>query len=298
MLILVNERKLHGRRHRFYLDVLEGLTALGHTLIHQEVTPSAGPIAMAGSSGSFQQVVIAGGDGTINRVLQNWDAPRIPLAIIPLGTCNLVAKECGYPGDVDGVVRIIAANHHKPFWVAKANGEVCAIATGCGIDSFVLDSISWRWKRRLGRVYMAWKSCIGVLRYRATRFDVTVDGSPVRGSSVCVLKGLYYAGPFSFTRDASLFDPCLYSVINENDSAWSQLRAVVAMFTRDTRRLGEILTIRPAREVEINGPAGFPVQVDGDVRLRTPVRIVVNDEPFLMCVPQDSSRPVSEASHA
>jgi len=62
---------------------------------------------------------------------------------------------------------------------------------------------------------------------------------------------------------------------------------VLAIFTRNTRRLGEILTIRPAREVEIRGPAGFPVQVDGDVRLRTPLRITVSDVPVLMCVPPE-----------
>jgi diacylglycerol kinase (ATP) len=287
VLVLVNERKLRGRKGDFYRAVFDRLTALGHTLIQREVTPAAGPIDTAIPAGAFDQVVIAGGDGTVNRVLQTWDSPRVPLAIIPLGTCNLVAKECGYPGTVDGVAAIIDGNHHRPIHIAKANGVACAIATGCGIDSFVLDSISWRWKRRLGRVYLAWKSCVNLVRYRAPRFEVTVDGSPVQGSAVCVLKGLYYAGPFSFTPEASLFDPLLYSVVNEHDSAWTQFRAVLAIFTRDTRRLGEILTIRPAREVEILGPAGFPVQVDGDVRLRTPIRITVSDVPFLMCVPPE-----------
>jgi diacylglycerol kinase (ATP) len=285
ILVLVNERKLRSSKAGFYRSVFDRLSALGHTVIQHEFTPAEGAIVVPEPAGSYDQVVIAGGDGTVNRVLQSWDSPAIPLAIIPLGTCNLVAKECGYPMDVVGVAAIIDANRPRPFHVAKANGVVCAIACGCGIDSHILDSISRRWKRRLGRVYLAWKSCLALVTYRAPAFDVIVDGSPVNGSAVCVLKGVYYAGRFSFTRDASLFDPCLYSVVNEHESPWTQLRVAVAMFTRDTRRLGEILTIRRAREVEIRSPAGIPVQVDGDVRLRTPVRVVVNDEPFLMCVP-------------
>lgn len=287
ILVVANQRKLAGRRKELYDSVVGGLRALGHDVAERAVTPAAEAAApdLSSEALAFDQVVIAGGDGTVNRVLQGWDSSEVPLALVPLGTCNLVARECGYPKDASGIISVIDEDRRMPIYVAWANGVACAIAAGCGLDSFILDSIAWRWKKRLGRVYVAWKSCVGILRYRSRRFEVRVDGSPVHGSSVFILKGRYYAGPFSISDEASLFEPCLFGVVNEHPSLWRLLVAGAAMFMGNTRRVGEILTIKRAREVEITGPAGFPVHLDGDVRLRTPVRIVVSERPLLMCVP-------------
>lgn len=297
ILVVANQRKLHGARAARYHGVIAGLRERGHDIEERAIAPSHDGVAIS-STGGTEQVVIAGGDGTVNRVLQSWVAYDVPLAILPLGTCNLVARECGYPLDVDGLVELIHANRPAEIYVARANGQVCAIAAGCGIDSFVADRIVWQWKKRFGRAYVVWKSLGGLLSYRAPKFEVRVDGEPVYGSSVFVLKGRYYGGLYSVSRDSTVFEPFLYSAVNEHRSAWRQLAMIVGVFTRNLDRVERVLTIRRAREVEITGPPGFPVQLDGDVRLRTPVRIVVSETPLLLCVPAASTRVRRERASA
>jgi len=55
------------------------------------------------------QVVIGGGDGTLNAAAPGLIATGLPLGIVPLGTANDLARTLGTPSEIDSAVQVIAA---------------------------------------------------------------------------------------------------------------------------------------------------------------------------------------------
>jgi diacylglycerol kinase (ATP) len=286
ILVLANRRKLVGKKQRLVQDVMDGLTAIGHEVTLSEVTPSTGNLDLDPtiSGQRFEQVVVAGGDGTLNRVLQDWTRPETPLALIPLGTLNLVARECGYPRTAPELTRIIDACRWRNFFTASADDQVFAIGAGCGIDSFLMSSVDRSAKQRFGRPYLVWRTVRALWQYRWPDFDVRINGEPAAATSLCLLKGRYYGGPFTFTRRAAMFEPSLHVALAGRQRLRRTL-GIAAFVCRIPWLAEKMFTVVPVRELDIRGPAGFPFHVDGDVRLELPVRVVLHERPLRICVP-------------
>ena len=105
-------------------------------------------------------VVVAGGDGTINetadglvhRDLLNIKTTRFPsLAIIPIGTANVLAAETGLGRKPRNAARVIAYGDIQPAWVGLANGRVFCQMAGVGFDAHVVDNVDAGLKKRLGK---------------------------------------------------------------------------------------------------------------------------------------------------
>src|SRR3954462_12970661 len=68
-------------------------------------------------------VAAAGGDGTINEVVNGLDGYDVPLGIIPLGTANDFAKQVGIPADADHAMDVILQRKPRRFDTASLNGR-------------------------------------------------------------------------------------------------------------------------------------------------------------------------------
>ena len=98
----------------------ERLSELGSGV---RVLPTRGPgdarvLAAELARDGIETVVAAGGDGTVNEVLNGLaDVPgaldRTRLALIPLGTVNVLAKELGIPSDFDAAWHVIQRGHER-----------------------------------------------------------------------------------------------------------------------------------------------------------------------------------------
>src|SRR5690349_10103285 len=66
-------------------------------------------------------VIVMGGDGTVNAVLPGVLASGLPMAILPAGTANDLARTLGLPTDIAAAVDVIAAGNTKPVDVATVN---------------------------------------------------------------------------------------------------------------------------------------------------------------------------------
>ena len=87
--------------------------------------------------GRLRCVVAAGGDGTIS-LLANELPENTPLAILPLGTENLLAKYLGVSADPTALANMIVAGDCRQLDVGKANGKLFLVMASCGFDADVV----------------------------------------------------------------------------------------------------------------------------------------------------------------
>ena len=94
-------RGLDGRRITGIDRAVDILRQAGHRV---ETVPTEGPGAAAGLvagciRGGADLILVAGGDGTINEVVNGMIGEQVPLGILPAGTANVLATELGLAGN-------------------------------------------------------------------------------------------------------------------------------------------------------------------------------------------------------
>jgi YegS/Rv2252/BmrU family lipid kinase len=237
-------------------------------------------------------LVVAGGDGTINEavngLLSNGSAAW-PLALVPLGTANVLAAEIGLATSPAVVARTIAQGVPRRAYVGMANGRCFTAMAGVGFDAHVVGNVDLRLKRRLGKGAYVLESVRQLIRFRFPRYRVTVDGQAFEAASVIVAKGHYYAGRYVCAPDARLERPEFHVCLFERGGRWNAIRYAVALALGRLPKLADFRIVR-GQAVTIEGPTGDPVQGDGDIIALLPVRIEIAPQPLNLIAPPDADR--------
>jgi len=155
-------------------------------------------------------VVAAGGDGTINEVVNGLYGRDLPLAILPLGTVNLLAREIGLASDAASVAATILSGRDQLISLGRANGRLFFAMASAGVDARVVDGLDLRLKRFIGRGAYAVETIHQFALYDSPPYRVTINSRTCEAAWVVVAKGRYYGGPFELAPQARLTDPSLH----------------------------------------------------------------------------------------
>ncbi len=139
--LIYNPAAGRGRARRHVRDVEELLRARGARV---DCEPSTSPddlvrIAAESSRAGYDRVVVAGGDGTLNLAVREFDLEKGTLALIPTGSGDDFAKVTGVPRDIRGAVANVLDGRVAEYDVAHANGLRYLGVAGLGFDSEVAD---------------------------------------------------------------------------------------------------------------------------------------------------------------
>jgi YegS/Rv2252/BmrU family lipid kinase len=268
-ILIVHNPTAGARRRRRYMGVLAALERRGCAVTVRDTTQrgDAEAFARAARAEDFDRVVVAGGDGTINEAINGLAGSAMPLAIVPLGTANVLAAELGLgsaPEDiaqaiVDGAPRRVALGRVTTGGATRR----FALMAGIGFDAHVVANVDPGLKRLTGKCAYVVASAQQLLRDAGRLYDVTVDGARHRAASAIVAKGHYYGGKLVVCPDARLDDPRLHVCLFGRAGRAHAMRYAAALLVGQLHRQPDV-TVLPASRVEIAGPAGEPVQVDGD----------------------------------
>ena len=162
-------------------------------------------------------VIACGGDGTLNEIVNGLAAHqngyRVPLALLPGGTANILAKELDLPWDipkaaqklVHGTVKEIALGLATPLEQPEKKKYFLSVA-GAGPDGMIVYSINLDLKARVGILAYWWEGAREVFRYKFPHFRVISGGRKINASLVIVGHTKNYGGPFKITTEADLFE--------------------------------------------------------------------------------------------
>lgn len=235
--------------------------------------------ARAARANQYDLVVAAGGDGTINEVINGLQRSELPLAVLPLGTANVLAAECGLDRSLQEIAEAIALHEPCPVFLGTANGRRFALMVGIGFDARVVEGLDVGLKRLVGKVAYGLAALAQLVRYRPQRYVVEIDGKQFTAAAVVIAKGHYYGGRFVVAPRARLDEPHLHVAIFERSGRWNLLRYAWALLTGTLDRLPDVRIV-PATALTVQGPAGEAVQADGDLVAALPLNVSLAEGPF------------------
>lgn len=292
--IQIIHNPISGRGRRgLYRRVLDGLSVAGVTLTETATGKRGDAARMArdAADAGVELVVAAGGDGTINEVAGGLagaaDAPT--LAILPLGTANVLAHEIGLAPDPDRILTTLLSGEMRPVYAGLANGQRFLQMAGVGFDALVVAAVSPGFKRRFGKLAYVIMSLVGLFRHARRSYRVTIEGRTTEASAVIVCKGRHYAGPYILAPDADLTRPDFEICLFRRSGAWNAARYGLALLTGRIARLADVEIVR-ATALTVTGPPGEPVQGDGDILTTLPVTFAIDPEPVRLAWPVSDRR--------
>jgi YegS/Rv2252/BmrU family lipid kinase len=288
-LIIHNPTAGRHKRRRLH-EVVDRLEALGSEVTCRETRRrgDAEDFAALASAEAFDVVVAAGGDGTVNEVLNGLaqGSGGLKLGVIPLGTANVLACEIGLdPKNLDQIARTIAFGPARHVHVGVANRRRFLLMAGAGLDAHVVAGVSVALKRRTGKLAYVVESLRQAMGYDFPKLGIRVDGTEYEGRMVVACKGRFYGGPFIAAPEARLEEPMLEVCILPNPGISGMLRYGLALPMGKLSDLPEVQVVS-GRSLVITGPRGAPVQGDGDIVARLPAEISVGDETVDLVCPE------------
>ena len=278
-----------GQRHG--LRLRKTFRALEHSGASLSVIETKGPgdaerAAASASHADTDMLIVAGGDGTINEVVNGLMAapgPVPPMAIIPLGTANVLAQEIGLKLSSRKIASAILGAGRISVYPGRANGRYFLMMGGVGFDAEVVANIDPALKRRTGKFAYLVEVLHQSWRHRFETCLVEIDGAPFEARWIVICNGRHYGGPFVAAPQARLTEPG-FSVCLLNGGGFDIPRYGAALVLGRLSHQHDV-RILSGQRVRIDGPIGHKVQGDGDIIGSLPVDIVAADRSIELVVP-------------
>ena len=248
-------------------------------------------LAREAVAGGEREIVVSGGDGTINEALQSIVGTPARLGILPAGTANVLARELKLPFDAERAAETVARGATRKVYAGLAFCEATRarryflLMAGVGLDASVVKRVRPRLKRRVGEAAF-WVSGLSHLAsWEPVPFHVEIDGRKFPATFAAVGRAAHYGGELSITPrarlDAPEFEVCL---INSR----SRLRylQLLAGAMRAEGIEGDRRGVRYLRATRARAEGdGVLVQADGELIGELPMTFEIVPAPIKLIVP-------------
>jgi diacylglycerol kinase (ATP) len=292
----------NGRRRQ--LDDARRVLAAGG--INADLAETRGPgdateIASRATQEGRQLVIACGGDGTLNEVVNGLAAHRnghrVPLALLPGGTANILAKELDIPWDIPratkkilhGEVKEIALGLATPLEQPERKKYFLSVA-GAGPDGMIVYSVDLDLKAKVGMLAYWWQGAVEVMRYKYQRFRVIADGQTIEATLAVVGRTKNYGGPFKITTEADLYEDRFEIMALTTQSGFKYLSYLPPLWMGKLRGMDGVHFYK-ADSIVCEPMDSSPVyaQVDGEPLARLPIEFKIVPRALKLLVPQDTA---------
>jgi diacylglycerol kinase (ATP) len=230
---------------------------------------------------------ICGGDGTINEVASHVPQPACPVALIPTGTANVVARELGIPLSPVRALEValkMRAVRRVDLGSLDGGSRRFLFVAGIGFDAYVVASVRPKLKKKVGMAAYA-AAIISCLRnYPFPSFDVVIEDQRYAATSCLACNAKSYGGGLTFCPDADMSDGMLDILILKGKRRLALAAFLLQAWCGRPANLSWVCRLR-ARTLRIEGGEGALVEADGELAGRPPIEISLTDAVFPLVIP-------------
>jgi len=227
----------------------------------------AGELGRAAVEKGFDLLLAAGGDGTINEVLNGIVGSKIVFGALPAGTANVLANEIGLSGRPDRAASELldAVPVRIPVGAFDRAGEPrrhFLMMAGAGLDARIVHELDLELKKRLGKLSY-WHGGFRQLGREMPKFRITVEGVDRLAGFALLTRVRNYGGDFEIARKIRLTDNDFEIVILEQNRFWDYLRFLFAVILNRLYRTQGVVIVRGSEAV-LTAVDNEPVHVQAD----------------------------------
>jgi len=276
-----------SRRVRRFLETKIGSSV---TLAPTQCAGDAKLLAARAVTEGWRIIVAAGGDGTINEVINGIGTSGAALGVLPLGTVNVFAHELRIPRKIEAAWAVLEARHTRTIDLAcaEANGSTRYFVqlAGVGFDARAVRAASWELKKKIGPLSYVWAG-LKTLSKPHVRVEVSANGHGPLGGGVAVLvgNGRFYGGRFTLFPKARMDDGLLDVCVFEKCGYVDVLRYGQGILRGAHTDLGDVKYFQ-AERVVCNCPSATPFELDGEDAGDAPVTFSVVPRALRVVVPK------------
>jgi len=284
--------KLRGRAHKFIGRAVRILSEAGHNVI---TVPTRGPqTAAAVARDCIAQgadlLLVAGGDGTMNEVVNGAVHSKVPVGILPGGTANVLATELRISKRLENAAKLVSecsAERISLGLLRCADGEprYFALMAGAGLDALIVYKINAKLKSALGKVAYWIAGFMHGMRI-LPEFTVEIAGEPYRSSFALATRVRNYGGDLEIARDITLLENDFEVVLFAGVNPLRYVKYLTAVLLGRTAGLKGVTVLRTDR-LEVSSPEDqrIYIQVDGEYAGRLPASIEIVPNCLSLLIP-------------
>jgi len=287
--VVVNTRSRQGRRH--YPTVVRALRAEGFDSIR--FLPVVDPKRLRATleealAAEPDLLVVGGGDGTLSAAVKHVAHRDIALGVLPLGTTNNFVRSLGVPLDLAGAIRVLRTGKVADIDLGVAGDREFANLASFGVSVEVAGKVRHGVKRLLGRAAYPLTALTILPGHRPFRAFLTVDGRrhELLTHQLNIANGRFHGG-WQVARDISIDNGLLVAY---QLGSGKRLRLLMETMVRAGSGRWRSLAGGPfvvGREMRLETDPPMAADVDGEVRLMTPITIRTIPNGLRVMVPDD-----------
>jgi len=274
-LLLLNPRARRGRD--MAAEVRRQLERAGLEIIERRLSePSGIGELVRAEQPAVDRVIAAGGDGTLNAVLQGIVGTGLPLGILPLGTANNLARTLEIPATLERAAEVAAGDHVRTIDLGRVNDHYFFTTASLGLSVQITEALTHRTKQRWGALAYGVAAFRALSRARPFHAEIAWSGGrrASRTIQVVVGNGRYYGSALPVADDAAIDDARL-DLYTLEIRHWWELIGLVPALRRGRQAEKESVEALRSTEFEIRTRTAMKINVDGEIAARTPARVRV-----------------------
>jgi YegS/Rv2252/BmrU family lipid kinase len=251
----------------------------------------AGELALKAVEAGADLILAAGGDGTINEVVNGIAGSGVLFGILPAGTANVLANEIGFSSRPDQAakqlldavpVRIALGSLERPGEVRR----YFVLMAGVGLDARIVYELDLDLKGKLGKLAY-WHGGFRQFGRPVPRFHLSVNGAQYCASFALITRVRNYGGDFEIARRIRLTDDDFEVVIFQNHEWQDYLRFFGAVMTNRLHSTSGVALTR-ATQIEVDAPEDqrIYIQTDGEALGVLPAVVSIVPDALTLLLPK------------
>lgn len=227
-------------------------------------------------SGDYDIIVAAGGDGTINEVLNGIMPDPIEMGILPLGTSNVLCRALKLPLNPLKAADAIISGKSLNIDIGLANSRYFSTMVSCGFDAYTIEQTSLRVKKITGKYAYVIAGIKSIYHFKPQPISLIADNKPMNSDAmlICISNAHLYAGNYQLSPDAKIDDGLFDVFIYTGKDIYRFIYFLSRLFFRFHLNYPDTKRFR-VKNLELKTPGRVLYQGDGDLFGRLPLKVTI-----------------------